>query len=257
TNLQSAKIALESLGHYVWTASSGFEAIDTMRRFEFDLVFMDMHMPSASGLDVARTIAAEIQNAAPIVILTADVTKDANMDARIPEIAGFLTKPIRLSELQLAVERYASPRLDSVVRELETSSDSSVVPITQFIGAYSFSQDNYIELLEAGVSVTSINNLLSKFVDDACSIVDALDRKANDRDLESVKALLHKLQGSAAAMHIEGLVSVIESYHQLSETILLVSLPRDSEALKESVLAVASAIEDFVERHERKLRVTG
>ncbi|MFT4562685.1 MAG: two-component system sensor histidine kinase RpfC [Gammaproteobacteria bacterium] len=255
TNLQSAQIALESFRHHVWTASSGPDAIEIMRRLEFDLVFMDMHMPSASGLDVARRIAREISNAAPIVMLTADVTKDANNDARIPEIAGFLTKPIRPSELQQAVERYAGARAEP--KTLQSSSDARTMPINQLMEASSFSTENYVELLDAGVSVKSINELITKFVEDAFHIVDELHRSAIDGDAESVKALLHKLRGSAGAMHIGRLVSIIEKYHQLSDTVLLASLPRDSQLLKESMLTIASEIEVFVEAHERKLRITG
>jgi two-component system, sensor histidine kinase RpfC len=255
TNLQSAQIALESFGHCVSTAASGLEAIEIMRRLEFDLVFMDMHMPSASGLDVARTIAAEFNNAAPVVMLTADVTKDANTDARIREIAGFLTKPIRPSELQAAVERYAIARSEPIGPEARK--DSRVIPINQLTETQSFSQDNYIELLDAGVSVTSISNLIAKFVEDAALIVDELHGAAIANDIVSVKALLHKLRGSAGAMHIEDLTSVLERYHQLSDTEVLAILLRDSEKLKESVRTIAAAIDVFVREHERKFQGTG
>ena len=107
TNLQSAQIALENYGHDVTVVDNGADALEVLRTQDFDLVFMDMHMPGFSGLEVSTMYATESKAPVPVVILTADATRTASADADIPEIAGFLTKPIKPSELQYALERYA------------------------------------------------------------------------------------------------------------------------------------------------------
>ncbi len=154
TNLQSAAIALESYGHSVRTANGGHDALRAMQQENFDLVFMDMHMPGLSGVEVARTFAADSATSIPIVMLTADVTKSASVDADIPQIVGFLTKPIKPSELQLAVERY----VDADRIEVGSSEIVSRDRLMEIMESRSFSRENYVELHNSGVSQGRLDN---------------------------------------------------------------------------------------------------
>ena len=161
TNLQLAEIALQNFGHSVRTANGGHEALRALRQEVFDLVFMDMHMPEFSGVEVSRAFAKGAAAPVPIVMLTADVTKSASADADIPEIVGFLTKPIKPSELQLAVERYVDHDRDPA------HSDESVHrhQLMYTMESGSFSQENYIELHDSGVDQASLDSLVGKFDD--------------------------------------------------------------------------------------------
>lgn len=242
TNLQSAEIALQSYGHSVRTANGGHEALRAMRQEDFDLVFMDMHMPEFSGVDVSRAFAEESTNPVPIVMLTADVTKSASIDADIPEIVGFLTKPIKPSELQLAVERYVDADRN------RSRSDETVMQhrLMRIMESGSFSKENYIELHNSGVSQGSLDGLVGRFVDDSFSIIGELQRHVESGDVEKIKGLLHKLRGSGGAMHIAGLVMIIEHYQRLDNEALIKALSDDIEILKRSITFVTGEIRRFI-----------
>jgi two-component system, sensor histidine kinase RpfC len=247
TNLQSAEIALESFGHTVRTVSSGREALVVMREEQFDLAFIDMHMPGFSGLDVAKAYAAESKSQLPIVMLTADVTKAASTDAEIPEIAGFLTKPIRPSELQLAVERYVREGSNRTA----SGSAGSHSQVSNVMASPSFSKENYLELLNSGVGAWKIDGLVQKFVDDANGIVDQLQRSAEAGAATRVKRLLHKLKGSAAAMHIDGLLVIVGRYQEISEESLCKVIAEESHVLKRAITTNADEIRRFVHELDR------
>jgi len=247
TNLQSAEIALASFGHTVRTVSSGHEALRVLQQENFDLAFIDMHMPGLSGLDVAKAYAAESLSPIPIVMLTADATKAASADADIPEVVGFLTKPIKPSELHIAVKRYVHVDTDRTrcgAEEIPKPSMRAVLP-------RSFSQENYLELLNARVGQSEIDELVQKFVDDAHGIVAELQRSAAAGDAARCKKLLHKLKGSAAAMHIDGLMLFVDNYRDMSEDTLCRAILEDVDIVKQAIASNADDIRQFVREFAR------
>src|SRR5215216_3682640 len=63
---------LASLGHSVVAeAASGVDAVAQARTHRPDAVLLDVHMPDASGVEAAKTIAAELPGTA-VVLFTGD-----------------------------------------------------------------------------------------------------------------------------------------------------------------------------------------
>lgn len=247
TNLQSADIALTSFGHSVRTVGSGQDALAAMREEEFDLVFMDMHMPGLSGVEASRAYAASSKTPVPIVMLTADATSTASADAEIPEIAGFLTKPIKPSDLQLAVERYVSVGVHQ--SGLQEKGNRSL--ISDIVPGGSFSKENYSELFQSGVNKRSLDALVQKFRDDALSIIDELQLCVEQGDVQDMDKLLHKLKGSAAAMHIDGLLTVVDYYQSAPEEDRCRRLSGDIDRLRQVVREMAGEIGSFIHDLDR------
>jgi HPt (histidine-containing phosphotransfer) domain-containing protein len=115
--------------------------------------------------------------------------------------------------------------------------------------ASGFSRENYIELLEAKVSVHDINELIGKFVADANSILDVARQAAQENDVTLLRSQLHKLKGSAAAMHVDGLLALIDGYQQLDDYKLQLSIANDADDIKRAVLAAAGEVRDFLKEN--------
>lgn len=243
TNLQSAEIALQSFGHDVVTTTSGKAALGILRQEKFDLVFMDMHMPGLSGIEISTAYAAEEKSPAPVVILTADATKTASADAKIPAVVGFLTKPIKPYELQDAVQNYSKGSL-----RLQRNKDQRMRnhALDSFDSSQCFSKDSYYELMACDADTDALQNLIDKYRLDADEIIGQLHRAASLGDIDGSRRLLHKLQGSAAAMYIAGLYPVISYYQNSDETECCRSILRDIDDLKHVIALAAAAISSFV-----------
>jgi two-component system response regulator MprA len=90
--------ALELEGYEVVVVSDGVDALATARRERFDLLILDVMMPSVDGLGVCRVLRAD-GDGTPIMMLTARVeTSDrvAGLDAGADD---YLAKPFELDEL--------------------------------------------------------------------------------------------------------------------------------------------------------------
>ncbi|UVJ41542.1 LytTR family DNA-binding domain-containing protein [Arthrobacter sp. CJ23] len=83
-------------------ASSGAEALRTLERESVDAVFLDIHMPALSGLDIARAISRS-SNPPAVVFVTAD--EDCALEAFDLAAIDYLLKPLRAERLARSVDR--------------------------------------------------------------------------------------------------------------------------------------------------------
>ncbi|NNU50762.1 PAS domain S-box protein [Rhizobium sp. WYCCWR 11279] len=102
--LMNTTLMLEDLGHTVFEAMAGPEALDILRKHQVDLVICDHAMPRMTGAQLAQAIRSEWPDM-PIILATGY--------AEIPEGAGIvdlprLGKPFSQAQLAEAISRIAS-----------------------------------------------------------------------------------------------------------------------------------------------------
>ena len=96
---------LERREHFQVVAEAGTaaEAVEMARKFEPDLVVMDVRLPDGSGIEACREIRAEFP-ATRVVILTSYPDEEAVLSAIIAGASGYLLKQIRSRDLISALE---------------------------------------------------------------------------------------------------------------------------------------------------------
>jgi len=95
------KAMLEGLGHQVWAATNGREALQMVPRHDPELAILDIKMPFTDGLQAAKTLART--HPLPILLLTAFSEQDLIEKATDLPIQGYLIKPIQPAELSAAI----------------------------------------------------------------------------------------------------------------------------------------------------------
>ena len=107
-NLQMMRKVLESHGFEVDLARDGTEAVALFEQHEYDIIFMDLHMPKMDGYEASKRI-RELEHSddvtVPIVALTADVRKDIEERCLESGMTEFLMKPFGLKELQDLIDQ--------------------------------------------------------------------------------------------------------------------------------------------------------
>ena len=83
-------------------AANATQAMEMLRRHSFDAVLLDIRMPGADGLALAQTLRTLAQPPA-IIFVTAHA--EHAVEAFELEAVDYLTKPVRLERLQMALEK--------------------------------------------------------------------------------------------------------------------------------------------------------
>lgn len=111
-NLVNQRVACRMLSHMGYTvdvANNGLEAIKALEKKHYDLVFMDIQMPVMDGIEATQRIhslALERRCSRPrIVAMTANVLHSDRQQCLTAGMDGFLSKPIRVSDLVAALEQ--------------------------------------------------------------------------------------------------------------------------------------------------------
>ncbi len=127
-NQKVAAALLTKLGVSTFTiVDDGQEALDALKRGDYDLVLMDCQMPVMDGYEATRQLRAS-GDTTPIIALTADAmqgTRERCLDAGMNE---YLTKPIELKELGRALTALLQPAplQIEVIRAEEAQTDAPV-----------------------------------------------------------------------------------------------------------------------------------
>jgi two-component system, NarL family, response regulator DevR len=96
---------LDRREHFQVVAEAGTaaEAVEMARKFEPDLVVMDVRLPDGSGIEACREIRAEFPGTR-VVILTSYPDEEAVLSAIIAGASGYLLKQMRSRDLVSALE---------------------------------------------------------------------------------------------------------------------------------------------------------
>ena len=172
-----ARAMLEKLGHRVQVVSDGGEAVAAARNGAFDLILMDIQMPGMDGYEATRRIrslGAPVA-AIPIIALTAFAQPSDREKAIAVGMSDHISKPIRVDELDAAIDRNAAPGGD-------------VAPMA----TVALDRASLDELLDA-VGPEAFSRLIGAFVQDASLSLDEL-RAAGSEPARSRRAA-HRLAG--------------------------------------------------------------
>lgn len=102
TNLKFATDMLDHFGCNVAIARNGEESLELLQKRRFDLVLMDVTMPVMDGCEAtSRLRLSEGPNKnVPVIAMTANVTRKAEVDCLRSGMNGFVTKPVSLAEFR-------------------------------------------------------------------------------------------------------------------------------------------------------------
>ena len=124
-NLYVARGMLAPYGLKIDTALSGYEAIEKVKRNEYDIVFMDHMMPKMDGIEATREIrklGAQYEKL-PIVALTANAVSGMREMFLANGFNGFISKPIVMQELGDIIKEFMPPEKITLRTEPRTADD--------------------------------------------------------------------------------------------------------------------------------------
>lgn len=108
-NKINIKIAEKLLSHYdflvIDSALSGKEAIEKVRKNNYDLVFMDIMMPEMDGVETLHKL-RDLGYEKPVVTLTADAVEGSREKYLSEGFSEYLSKPVSTKDMDYIINKY-------------------------------------------------------------------------------------------------------------------------------------------------------
>jgi DNA-binding NtrC family response regulator len=93
-------------GYNVTTIGRGDEALEVVKRRQFDIVLLDLYMTPVSGMEILRA-ALDAKKDAIVIVMTGNPSVSSSLDALRAGAWDYLPKPFSASHLQVLVGRAA------------------------------------------------------------------------------------------------------------------------------------------------------
>lgn len=97
----------KKIGYIIEIANNGKEAVEMTAKYDYDLVFMDIHMPEMDGIEATQRILNSGRTKVPIIIaMTANAVKEAEAEYLQLGMKDIVTKPFTIEQLRKVLEKW-------------------------------------------------------------------------------------------------------------------------------------------------------
>jgi two-component system sensor histidine kinase/response regulator len=204
---------LEKEGHRVTVATNGSEAVLMSQNRSFDLVLMDVQMPVMDGFEATSLIRQrEVLSGShlPIVAMTAHAMKGDRERCLAAGMDGYVSKPIRTSELLAAIAGvFPAASQGAVNTELEClalEDEDAVMQNTEAEDTLDSAEDvassSAVDWISALANMGGDEQLLREIVDiflaEAPGLLHEIQQAISDGDAKRLQRAAHTLKGSLA-----------------------------------------------------------
>ena len=216
-NQRVTSLMLEKLGYRADVVSNGLEAVDAVEKIAYDVVLMDVEMPEMDGLTAtSRILAEKLPEPSPYIIaLTAYALSESRDQCMQAGMKDFLVKPIRLEDLELALQR-ATQIINKIPlsepKTLVTQSDKDPEPTKTEPTILDYQVLNSLRSLAGAKAKTFLAKIISQYLEDIPQKLQEIQQAINNNDAQAFRQAAHSLRSSSANL---GAITIAELCKQL------------------------------------------
>lgn len=189
-NLKLAETLLKGWQVNVQTATNGIEACQYADSSQYDLIFMDLHMPERDGIEAARLIRKPggLNYRTPIIALTANAMPEEREHILATGMNDILIKPITEQQLNdIIAQFYNSENVAAVAAAVEHN---------QTLSDTCYNPEEAVKL--AGGNQDLANELFKMLIAELPQYQQRLKNALSHNDIKELKHCIHKINGATS-----------------------------------------------------------
>ncbi len=199
-------------------ASSGQEAIELCKKTDFNIIFMDIQMPTMDGLQATKMIRKINQHyqSSSIIALTAHAMKGEKDRLLNEGMDDYLTKPISQEQLDGSITKWTNKSTLKTTEhnliEIDLVDDKENVKISSISIDWQLSLSNAAD--KEDLAKDLLKMLVASFSDARIQIQKSLD----NNNVKELISQIHKLHGATAYCGVPKLKSLAHQYESQLKT---------------------------------------
>jgi CheY-like chemotaxis protein len=185
-NQKVAVNLLERRGHRVNVANNGQEALAALDSTSFDVVLMDVQMPTMDGFEATSIIREREKESGahiPIIAMTAHAMKGDRERCLEVGMDGYIAKPIRAKDLYETVEVTAAKLCETPSQENGTAEEKETLD-----------RDQILE--QTGGSDETLKEIVELFGAESAKLMTRIRDAITNGDASELQRAAHTLKGS-------------------------------------------------------------
>jgi PAS domain S-box-containing protein len=206
-------------------AENGQIALEKIKKQDYDIILMDIHMPILDGIETSRSIRSNFdkpKSEIPIIAFTANALKgdkDKYLDAGMN---SYISKPFIPDELFKIMSQYYKP-----TNNLDTP-EKTITDLT-YLRKMSNNDESFVQ------------EMVGSFIEKTPEIITQINTAFKDGDLKEVGAMAHKLKPNLAFMGIESLKKLIQELETKAKN------GEDTKKIPDMIEELTSTVTDAIE----------
>ncbi|MHC4533794.1 MAG: response regulator [Planctomycetota bacterium] len=192
-NQKVAVNLLEQRGHKVTVANNGEEAVAALANESFDVVLMDVQMPTMDGLEATGIIREKEKESGahiPIIAMTAHAMKGDRERCMEAGMDGYIAKPIRAKDLYETIEVTVAKSFRS------QSQGNGITEVEEII-------DRDHVLKQIGGGTENLKEIVELFVVESEKLMTRMRDAITNEDPSELQRAAHTLKGSISLFGVK------------------------------------------------------
>ena len=204
---------LSKLGYRADIANNGREVLQALEQKAYDVLFLDVQMPEMDGLEAARQICERwpADSRPRIVAMTGNALLGDREKCLQAGMDDYISKPVRIAELQAALERWGPTRS----RKTDTAflTRSKPIPPDALLDQHIIAE---LRGMPPSDGVSMLQELVDLFLEGAPQRIDQISQAINDAPNLAFHA--HALKSMSLNLGARRVVEIAQRLEELGRT---------------------------------------
>jgi len=254
-NLVNQMVAVKifnKLGYRIDVAGNGLEVLDAIESVNYDVIFMDVHMPEMDGLEASREINKIYtkENHPTIIAMTANAMQGDKEECFTAGMDDYISKPVRVEALQEIIERWGS----KLVVQKNTMRDllGHEKLLTQYIDE---NKITFLNDLQSEEDLQFFIEIMGICLSETPKMIELIIEAAKNKNAKELAFNAHKLKGSSATLGLEEITKIAGDLEQLGKQNLLTGTEEMAVHLGKVFLLTVHDLKLLKQKYQKMVRM--